>query len=102
MPNRLAAWASLVLKKRQELSLHGKKPLLVGLSHKVPEAGVAFALHRDIAILRNFDDLPMENVRWVLGAADPDECTPTIGTSGMCDVPKPSAVLTEHAHGLKI
>jgi hypothetical protein len=102
MTSGLAARTCLVLKKRQELSLHGKKPLLVGLRHKVSEAGVAFELPRDIGILRNFDDLPMENVRWVRGAADPDESTLTVGTARMRDIPKPSAVLTEHAHRLKI
>jgi hypothetical protein len=74
----------------------------VGLCHEISETRVTFKLGRRIGVLGQLDDLSVKNVRWVVGAGDPDKGTLTIGAARMCDVPKPSAVLTEHTHGLKI
>jgi hypothetical protein len=98
----LAPGAHLALKQREKLSLHSQESLLVGLRHEVSEARVAFKLGRDVRVLGNLNDLPVEDMRWVIRAANPNEGALAIGTARMCDVPKPSAVLAEDAHGLKI
>ena len=90
------------MQERQELPLHSQKSLLLGLRHEVSKTRMALALDRNIRVLWNFYDLPVKNVRQVLGAGDPDKRTFTIGASRVGDVTKPSAVLTEHPHRVKI
>jgi len=97
-----APGAHLTFKQRKKLSLHGQESLLVGFRYEISEARVAFKLGCRIGVLGDLDDFPVKDMRWVPGAADPDEGAFAIGAPGMCNVPKPSTVLAEDAHGLKI
>jgi hypothetical protein len=98
----LAPGTYLVLEKWQELLLHSQKPLLIGLRQEVSEARVVLALDRDVRVLWYFNDLTVKNVRPIVGAADPDKRTLTVGAARVRDVTKPSAVLTKHSHRVKI
>jgi hypothetical protein len=102
VPPGLASRTHLVLEKWQELPLHGQKPLLISLRYEVSEALVALELNGNVDVLRHLNDLTVKNVRRVIGAADPDKRTLTIGTARVCDLTKPSAVPAKHPHRVKI